>query len=149
MSAVDRIPQRRLKKLTEAQRRAYDLLVYANPGPSERCRAKVALGLRCSREEHLALTVELLSRDVSVAALADTLAVTDRSARRLVAEARSEGLTFENRPDLRLNHEPSADITDSPKGTTCPGPRPGWEMYMGQPGYPFATLLRRALGETS
>jgi hypothetical protein len=149
VTAIDRIPQRRLKKLTDAQRRAYDLLVYHKASPADRARAKVELGLRPSRQESLALTRELLSAGASVAAIADSLAVTDRSARRLIAEARRGGLTLGNRPVFPLNHEPPADIIDAPKGITCPGPRIGWEMYAGQPGYPFERLLRQALRGSS
>lgn len=147
MSAVDRIPQWRLKKLTDRQRRAYDLLIFGNGSPADRARAKLELDLRPSRQENIALVCELLTAGASVAAIADSLAVTDRSARRLIAEARNGGLTLENRPVFPLNHEASADINDSLKGIPCPEPRNGWEMYAGQPGYPFKRLLHRALEE--
>jgi hypothetical protein len=145
VSAVDRIPQRRLRKLTEKQRRAYDLLVFGKAAPAERRRAKVELDLRPTREENIALVCELLAARASASAIADALAVTDRSARRLISEAK-EGQTVENGP-VPLNHAPLADINDSPKGTTCPDAREGWTMYAGQPGYPFGRLLRRALRE--
>jgi hypothetical protein len=81
---ADRVARRQLRRMTQAQRDAYERLRWHPCGPAERARLKRTLGWKRSREETIALALELRAEGRSDLAIADDLGVGDRYLTRLL-----------------------------------------------------------------
>jgi len=106
---ADRLPRWAFARLNAEQKEAYNALRWYAPGPAERARLKLILRWKRTRDESLALALEMLAAGRSRKAVADELGVTDRHLRRLLAETGSE--TPEKRPANPVPMRPSADTT--------------------------------------
>jgi hypothetical protein len=83
---VDRIPRWQFRRMSAAQREAYNDLRWRPCGPAERARLKKTLGWKRTREETIALALELFDEGRIVLATADVLGVSDRYLARLLAQ---------------------------------------------------------------
>lgn len=76
MSAIDRIPSWKVRRMTRKQRAAYDQLSYGSPSPAERAYLKQTLGMRRTRAEMIAASAELLEQGMTRMEAAARLDVT-------------------------------------------------------------------------
>ena len=138
MSTVDRVPAWKVRRMTAAQRQAFDRLRWHDPPPAERARLKRTLGMRRTREETLALLRELLDKRMVRAAILDELGCTDRHLRRLLAEVQK----VEKPARKPVSQLEQTDITDRTRVVTHPSDRAtyGGDLFA----YDFAAALRRS-----
>lgn len=86
MSKAERLPLRAQRRLTAEQREAYDRLRWYRPGPADRARLKMVLGWKRTRDETIALALDLLGQGLLEQVVADRIGVSDRYLRRMLVE---------------------------------------------------------------
>ena len=125
--------------MSAAQREAYYDLRWRPCGPAERARLKKTLGWKRTREETIALALELLEEGRNVLAIADLLGVGDRYLTRLLDQARD----IEKQPRNRSTHAPEMAPTCETNGTVPPRPA-ARQMYAGDAfSYDLASALEQ------
>jgi hypothetical protein len=87
---AERFPRWRLARMNAVQLDAYNRLRWYSPGPAERARLKLVLGWKRSREETIALALELRGEGRCDLAIADELGVSDRYLGRLLEQVRDD-----------------------------------------------------------
>jgi hypothetical protein len=121
---AERLPGWKLRRLNAQQRRAYDLLRYGLPGAADRARAKDVLGWKPTREERLALALELLADGTPRKLVADKMGVGVEYLDRLLRQANADKAS-QNTGRCRDFSRPS----DASKGSGHPGRRPPLEGF--------------------
>jgi hypothetical protein len=81
---AERFPRRRIRRLTDEQRRALDELQFSHPGPARRGELKTVLGWKRTREETIAFALDLIDKGMIVSAVAGRLDVETRYLRNLL-----------------------------------------------------------------
>jgi hypothetical protein len=109
---ADRLPAWKFRRLTSAQRDAFDCLRWERPGPAERARCKLVLGWKRTFEETVALAEDLLAEGLVVSAVRDSLRIGDRQLRRVLAELR-QAENGSRKPSVQAG---VADITCETEG---------------------------------
>jgi hypothetical protein len=137
---AERVPRWRVSRMNAAQLDAYDRLRWYSPGPAERARLKATLGWKRTRQETIALALELRVEGRGDLAIADELGIGDRYLTRLLEQVRDHEKTRRN-PSI---HTAEMAPTCESEGSVSPG-RPGRQMYGGDAAtYDFQTALRGA-----
>jgi hypothetical protein len=134
---VDRVPRWQLRRMSAAQREAYNDLRWLPCGPAERARLKKTLGWKRTREETIALALEIRGEGRGNLAIADELGVSDRYVVRLLDQVRDT----EKQPRNPPSHGAEMTPTCETNGTVPPRLRER-QIYAGDA---FSYDLQRAL----
>ena len=113
---ADRVPRWQERRMSAAQREAYNELRWHPCGPAKRARLKNTLGWKRTREETVALALELRGEGRGNLAIADELGVSDRYLVRLLDQARDT----EKQPRNRSAHAADVAPTCETNGTVPP-----------------------------
>jgi hypothetical protein len=137
---VDRIPRWQLRRMSAAQREAYNDLRWSPCASAERARLKKTLDWKRTREETIALALELQGEGRGNLAIADELEVSDRYLVRLLDQVRDT----EKQPRNRSSHATEMAPTCETSRAVPPGVAVR-QMYAGDA---FSYDLRSALERT-